>query len=83
MGTDLIGSLLQYGAVGVLAALALTGVVVLWRREVAGADRERELNAQLRQEIKELNGVLQNYLLTMPRASAGIEQATTTLRTLR
>ena len=54
--------LLNLGPLGILAACTLAGLVVLWRREARTLDLERAENAELRQEIKDLNTELRVYL---------------------
>jgi hypothetical protein len=54
--------LLNSGPLGILAACTLAGLVVLWRREARTLDLERAENAELRQEIKDLNTELRVYL---------------------
>lgn len=57
--SDATGSLLQYGAVGIVAVLALLAVRVLFTRLTAQLDRETARADRLEQELRALNAKVQ------------------------
>lgn len=81
---DPFSPLMQYGAIGILAACAVAALVVLWRREARTLDLERAENAELRLEIKNLNSELRDYLIRQqvqqPRAQRLIDEAINIVR---
>lgn len=67
--------LVQQGALGIFLACTLVAIIALWRRDAKTLDLERRENAELREEIKQLNLELRNYLLERPRAQRILEKA--------
>lgn len=67
MGTS---ELIQYGALGVVAVLALAAVRVLFQREVNAHDLERKRADRLEEELRKLNSTIQDrYITTLGEAS--------------
>lgn len=65
-----MSTLIQYGALGVIAALALGAVRVLFQREVSAHDAERRRADRLEDELRKLNGTVQDrYITTLSEAS--------------
>jgi hypothetical protein len=65
-----MSTLIQYGALGVIAALALAAVRVLFQREVGAHDAERRRADRLEEELRKLNGTIQDrYITTLSEAS--------------
>lgn len=63
-------TLVQYGALGIIAALALAAVRVLFQREVSAHDAERKRADRLEDELRRLNGTIQDrYITTLGEAS--------------
>lgn len=61
---------LQYGAVGVIAILAIAAVRVLFQREVNAHDLERKRADRLEEELRKLNSTIQDrYITTLGEAS--------------
>lgn len=72
-GTDV---LVQYGAIGVIAVLALLAVRVLFARVAAAADLERARADRLEEELRKLNADIQErYLTTLSEATKAISSA--------
>lgn len=68
--------LLQYGALGVVAALCLLAVRVLFARVTATADLERARADRLEEELRKLNADIQErYLTTLSEATRAISAA--------
>lgn len=62
--------LVQYGALGVIAFLALGAVRVLFQREVSAHDAERRRADRLEEELRKLNSAVQDrYITTLSEAS--------------
>lgn len=63
-------ALVQYGALGVIAVLALGAVRVLFAREVSAHDLERKRADRLEEELRKLNSTIQDrYITTLGEAS--------------
>lgn len=63
-------ALVQYGALGVIAILALGAVRVLFQREVSAHDLERQRADRLEEELRKLNSTIQDrYIITLGEAS--------------
>jgi dihydrodipicolinate synthase/N-acetylneuraminate lyase len=68
--------LLQYGAVGVIAVMALAAVRVLFNRVSAQTDRERERADRLEEELRKLNEAIRTeYVTTLATAAHAIQDA--------
>lgn len=68
--------LIQYGALGVLALLALTAVRVLFQREAKSLDLERARADRLEAELRQLNAsVHERYIPTLTQALDAIAHA--------
>lgn len=74
-------TLVQYGAVGVLALVSLGAAAVLWRRITQIADKEREradrLEAELLAQSKLISNELSGHLV---RATEAMREVTDMLR---
>jgi hypothetical protein len=67
---------LQYGAIGVIAALALVAVRVLFQREVLAHQRALDRADRLEAELRTLNETVQTRALTtLAQASSAITAA--------
>lgn len=76
--------LLQYGAVGVLALLAVIAVRVLFAREVAAHDRERDRADRLEAELRKQNELIQEKFVTaLTQAQSAIQEAMSLMRDRR
>jgi hypothetical protein len=63
-------TLIQYGALGVIAVLALAAVRVLFQREVNAHDLERQRADRLEEELRKLNTTIQDrYIITLTDAT--------------
>lgn len=68
--------LLQYGAVGVVAVLALLAVRVLYNRMQAAVDREMARADRLEDELRKLNETVRTeYVTTLASAAHAIQEA--------
>lgn len=66
----------QYGALGVIALLALLAVKVLFARVTATSDLERARADRLEEELRKLNSTIQErYVATLSDASRAIAAA--------
>lgn len=66
----------QYGALGVIALLALLAVKVLFARVTATADLERARADRLEEELRKLNATVQErYVTTLSDATRAIAAA--------
>lgn len=66
----------QYGALGVIALLALVAVRVLFARVTATADLERARADRLEEELRKLNATIQErYVTTLSEATRAIAAA--------
>lgn len=67
---DVGATFIQYGALGVIAFLALIAVRVLFQREVRALDHERERADRLEEELRKLNATIQErYVGTLAEAT--------------
>ncbi len=61
---------IQYGALGVIALLALGAVRVLFQREIKALDLERQRADRLEEELRRLNTTVQDrYVSTLTEAT--------------
>lgn len=68
--------LLQYGAVGVVAVLALAAVRVLYTRMTAQVDRETARADRLEDELRKLNETVRTeYITTLATTVDALKQA--------
>lgn len=75
---------LQYGAMGVLAGLAILAVKVLFQKNSQAYDRERERADRLEAELQRLNNLIQDkYLTTLAEATRAISDAMAYVRDRR
>lgn len=73
-GTEAV--FIQYGALGVIALLALIAVRVLFARVTATADLERARADRLEEELRKLNSTIQErYVTTLSEATLAISAA--------
>lgn len=73
--------LLQYGALGVLAALALAAVRVLFARVSAHAKSETDRADRLEAEVRRLNDMIQTqYITTLTQATVAMSEAFDAIR---
>jgi len=74
-------ALIQYGALGVIAALALGAVRVLFQREVSAHDLERKRADRLEEELRRLNTAVQDrYVTTLGEATKVMSEVLDHLR---
>lgn len=74
-------ALAPYGAVGLLAALAVTAVKVLFGREVKAHEQETERANRLEAELLRLNETIRTqYLTTLGDATRAIGDALAVVR---
>lgn len=74
---DPISPLLQYGALGILAALAVIAVRVLFVRLVAELDLQRARADRMEASLGQLNTAIQErYMMTLAEASHATAEAT-------
>ncbi len=78
-------SLLQYGAVGLIAILALATVRVLYKalakRETEAYEREKARADRLEAELAKLNSAIQDrYLTTLNEATRAVADSLTKMR---
>lgn len=67
---DVSATFVQYGALGVIAFLALIAVRVLFQREVKALDHERGRADRLEEELRKLNATIQDkYVGTLSEAT--------------
>jgi hypothetical protein len=75
-GAEQASVLVQYGALGVIALLALGAVRVLFQRETKSLDLERQRADRLEEQLRKLNeSVHEKYVPTLERATTAIVQA--------
>jgi hypothetical protein len=73
--------LLQYGAVGDVAVVALLAARVLWKRLSDTLDRETERANRLEAELKALNEMIRTeYVRTIAEASRAVSDAMAAVR---
>jgi len=74
--TSVDSTLLQYGAIGVIAVVALLAVRVLFKRETEAYDREKERADRLEAELTKLNQAIQErYLVALNDATRAVADA--------
>lgn len=72
---------IQYGALGVIAMLALGAVRVLFQREVKALDLERQRADRLEEELRKLNATVQErYVSTLADATRAMSELLDHLR---
>lgn len=75
------GVLLQYGALGVLALLAVLAVRVLFARLTAALDRETARADRLEEEQRKLNADVRTLMLTtLADATSAVKEAAEVMR---
>jgi hypothetical protein len=75
------GVLLQYGALGVLAALAVAAVRVLFKRLTAAVEREQQRADRLEEELRKLNELIRGELIkSIGDATKAVADALTAVR---
>lgn len=62
-GSSIDGAFLQYGAIGLLALLAVIAVRILYKRLESAYDRERERADRLEEELQKLNFMIQTQTM--------------------
>lgn len=78
---DPTGPLLQYGSLGILAALAVLAVKVLFSRLTAELQAHKERADRLEGELRTLNSAVQErYMTTLSDATHAIADATSVIR---
>lgn len=83
-GVDVSATFIQYGALGVIAFLALIAVRVLFQREVRALDHERERADRLEEELRKLNATIQErYVGTLSEATRAMGDVLDSLRNKR
>lgn len=71
----------QYGAVGIIAIIALFAVRYLFKRETEAFDRERARADRLEQDLTKLNELVRDkYLTTLAEATRAIGDALAVVR---
>lgn len=74
-------ALIQYGAVGLLAILALGAVRVLFQREVQAHDAAQKRADRLEEELRQHNATVQErYLTTLAEATRVMSDVLETVR---
>lgn len=69
-GVEVTSVLVQYGALGCIALLALGAVRTLFQREVRAHDLERKRADRLERELRELHATVQDrYITTLSEAA--------------
>jgi type II secretory pathway component PulJ len=81
VGADPLNSLLQYGALGMLALFSLLAVRVLFSQETKAHELDRARADRLEQELRQLNKDVQE--LVMPAVTKATEAITEAMRLLR
>lgn len=75
---------IQYGALGVIALLALGAVRVLFQQSVKALDLERQRADRLEAELKETNKTVQEkYMATLTEATRVMSEVVSTIKTPR
>lgn len=78
------GVLVQYGAVGVVALLAIAAVRVLYMRLSAALDRETERADRLEEELRKLNETVRSdYIGTITTAAQALAEASRAIEDAR
>lgn len=71
----------QYGAIGIIAGIALVAVRVLFKRETAAHDLDRARADRLEAELAKLNQLIrEQYIATLGQATAAIQDANDAVR---
>lgn len=66
----------QYGAVGLIAALAVAAAKIMYGKLLVAYERERERADRLEEELRKLNEVIRtDYVNTISRASQAMSDA--------
>jgi hypothetical protein len=79
--TAVDSSFLQYGAIGLIAIIALAAVRVLFKRETEAYDRERARADRLEAELMKLNLAIQErYLIALNDATRAVADTLAKLR---
>lgn len=79
--SDAASSLIQYGAVGVIASLALAGIGVLFQRGMKILDREQARADRLEAQLQALNEVIRGqYTQVLSEATRAIGDAIALVR---
>jgi hypothetical protein len=74
-------ALLQYGAIGILALVALYAVRVLFKRETDAYEREKERADRLEAELQKMNTAIQErYLVALNDAARAVADALEKMR---
>lgn len=72
---------IQYGALGVIALLALGAVRVLFQQSVKALDLERQRADRLEAELKETNKTVQEkYMATLTEATRVMSEVVATIK---
>jgi hypothetical protein len=75
---------LQYGAVGILAAVAMLAARVMWNRLLDAIDRERARADRLEEQLRKQNELIQErFVVTLQESSRAIQEAMTVVRERR
>jgi len=78
------GVFVQYGALGVVALLALGAVKVLFNRETKSLDLERQRADRLEEELRKLNATVQDrYVSTLTEATRTMSELLDHMRSQR
>jgi Skp family chaperone for outer membrane proteins len=74
-------AIFQYGAVGILAAVALFAVRVLYKRVLSEYDREKKRADRLEEELARLNAMIQNQTMqALQDATKAVAEALSKMR---
>lgn len=77
-------ALLQYGAVGLIALLALVAVRELFKQKVAAHDYDRQRADRMEEELRRQNQLIQERFVTALEASSrAVQEAMAVLRERR
>lgn len=81
---DPAGSLIQYGALGVLAALAVAAVRVLFKQQTATYEREQKRADGAEQELRALNkDVREQVMPALTRSTEAVSEAMRIMQMLK
>jgi hypothetical protein len=81
-GSGFSSGLVQYGAIGILAALCLFAVRILFRREIEAHDRERARREVAEEELRKLNTEIRDkYIATLINATQVLAEVTQRMTT--
>ena len=71
----------QYGAIGIIAGIALFAVRILFKREVAAHDHDRERADRLEEELAKLNQIIRDqYIGVLAQATQAVAVANNAVR---